>query len=165
MMASQVPMAGTTESLRHDVAQRPGAITLLALVATICLMSLGILAIGMSDSAMATASARARSVEDAYRCEASAQGFVARLCDAMAQEGATPADAVGRAVSATLSGGGAVEAEVGQDGTCHASFPCGDTRELDVTIAIGEGGDVMVTGWVLRALPSEEVTMGSLVEL
>ena len=158
MMAETRPEAHSVP-VRHDIAQRPGAVTLVALVATICVMALGVLMAGMSSSAMAMAKSRGDAVTRAYRCETVAQRFVASL-DATVAEGMSIEDALRRAQAENP---GVTEAWLSEDGLCHATVACDENRVLEMALSHDAVMGLEVTMWELRSVPSEEGTMGHLV--
>ncbi|MCI1666230.1 MAG: hypothetical protein LKI25_07735 [Atopobiaceae bacterium] len=145
---------------------RIGPITLLTLVAVICLSVMAVLVATTANASEALSVRQASYTSDAYLLEDAGQRFVSKVDDSLAEVRAAggSADEASSAVDADLPSittavkGEVVRADVeaSVDGdTVSATLTCASGRRLDVTLTIGDGASVDVSAWRLSTVTDD----------
>lgn len=171
-------MALASQHARIQVRQgdkvRIGPVSVITLIAVICMAVLAVLAASTS-TATATISARqANANQLLYLNESAAQEFVAGVDDALASVHASGGSAAegARAVEARLdsicqqareAAGGRVDCTASVDGTTvTAEFICENTRRLSVAVTIRDGAAYRIDEWKMASAQQEASSTGTL---
>lgn len=143
---------------------RIGAVSLFALVASICLAVLAVLSLSTANASLTLSQRQATAMQEMYQAETAAQEFVAGL-DALQGPQAANAALPALCASAAEAAGGQVQATATMEANAvHASFACENGRILEIEVTLREGGTLRIDKWKMTAIQNEEEPFGSLYE-
>ena len=157
---------------------RMGPLALFTLVAVLCLTVLAMLAVSTSNATLALAERRAEATKQLYLDELAAQSFVAALdstdAQTLTEDANTTAAGPGtdasddQALSAALEAAqsatdGQVEVSAYRsDDAVHASFDCGNGRQLNIKLSLLPDGGFRIDEWRMTTVVNDEPVMGDL---
>lgn len=153
---------------------RIGPISIITLIAVLCMAVLGILAISTANATYTISNRQADATASMYCNEAAAQQFVAELDDTLARvrnAGGTQDEAeqaVDRALDdiaaeARQAADGRVSVVASQDnGKVTAEFICDNMRKLDIAITIRDDATYRIEKWEMSAVQNGAQTTGHL---
>lgn len=144
---------------------RMGPLSIFTLVSIVCLAVLAVLATSTANATMAMSQRRSDATTQLYIDEVAAQTFMATL-DAQLVQGADDSTAIRIARDAARASAPEgtelqIDASLDDEGY-HASFDCGNGRELDITLQVNKDGSLDVRTWRMTAVVNDEPTMGNL---
>lgn len=153
---------------------RIGPISVITLIAVICMAVLAVLSASTSYASATISDRQSNATQMLYLNECAGQEFVAGVDDALAAtraQGGSAADGA-RAVNQQLdaicqhareAGKGQVDCTANVEGTrITAEFVCGGARRLSVAITISDDATYRVTAWKMSSDQREAPTAGTL---
>lgn len=153
---------------------RIGPISVLTLIAVICMAVLAVLAISTATASLTMSQKQADAVSQLYVDEIAAQAFVAEADAELAgvRKAGGSGDAGSQAVAGSLTqicqdaneaAGGSVNVTAGVTGRIvSAEFSCDDQRILSIELEIYDDATYRVEKWKMAAVQNEEQPGGSL---
>ena len=153
---------------------RIGPISIITLIAVICMSVLAVLAVSTAHATMSISERQADATKELYLNECAAQEFVAGIDDILAGQrasGAAGASSVA-AVSSSLEAvcaqasqatGDAIEVSAEMEGAAvNAKFTGPELRQLDIVLTIQDDGTYRIDKWKAAAVQQESQSAGNL---
>lgn len=153
---------------------RIGPISIITLIAVLCMAVLGILALSTAHATMTISHRQADASVYLYRNEAAAQQFVAEIDDVLSRTSASGADAsslqlaVNRSLDAIcdkvrdVANDEVTVVATMEDDEVIAEFTCANTRKLNIAITIRDDATYRIMKWEMAAVQNGVQTTGHL---
>ena len=153
--------------IHHGENTRIGPISVITLLAVVCMVVLAVLAVSTAQATAAISERQATATQRLYQNELAGQEFVAGVDDALAGVRADGGNAAAgaRAVEGALdaictaareAADGQVTCTASMSGTTvNAGFTCQDARLLSVVVTIRDDATYRIDEWKISAAPQE----------